>query len=185
MAKRSFSFRHLVPVLLSALSAGGVAQSASAQPAAAQPGPATAPAFWAFAPTRPMGWNSYDAFGDTVTEQEALANAQYMKDKLLAHGWNYVVLDARWYDTEPTGNDHTLVKLRSGAKLELDAYGRYVPAVNRFPSAANGAGFLLLTTPKPERLVDVGWRPLVRSGEFSQLPFRFQCDRDVLRGRLI
>jgi hypothetical protein len=29
--------------------------------------------FYNFAPTPPMGWNSYDAFGDTVTEGEVLA----------------------------------------------------------------------------------------------------------------
>ena len=45
-----------------------------------------------------MGWNSYDSFGDSVTEAEVLANAQYMKDHLLSHGWNYVVVDFRWYD---------------------------------------------------------------------------------------
>ncbi len=47
-------------------------------------------------PTPPMGWNSYDAFGDSVTEAEVLANAIYVKNKLLAHGWNYIVIDFRW-----------------------------------------------------------------------------------------
>ena len=37
------------------------------------------PKYWAFTPTPPMGWNSYDAFGDSVTEDETMANAQYMK----------------------------------------------------------------------------------------------------------
>jgi hypothetical protein len=49
-----------------------------------------------------MGWNSYDAFGDSVTEAETLANAQFMKDRLLAHGWNYVVIGFRWYDSVTT-----------------------------------------------------------------------------------
>src|SRR5664280_1272610 len=39
--------------------------------------------------TPPMGWNSYDAFGSSVTEAEILTNALYMKECLLAHGWNY------------------------------------------------------------------------------------------------
>ena len=29
-----------------------------------------------------MGWNSYDTFGDSVTEAEILANARYMVDRL-------------------------------------------------------------------------------------------------------
>jgi alpha-galactosidase len=33
------------------------------------------PAHWKLAPTPPMGWNSYNAFGSSVTEQEFLANA--------------------------------------------------------------------------------------------------------------
>lgn len=33
-----------------------------------------APAFWTWAATPPMGWNSYDSFGDSVTESEVLAD---------------------------------------------------------------------------------------------------------------
>jgi hypothetical protein len=104
-----------------------------------QNAPASQLAFDTFAPVPPMGWNSYDAFGDSVTEEEVLANATYMKDKLLAHGWNYVVIDFRWYDPEPTGDDHVLNQKRTGAKLAADVFGRMLPASNRFPSAgANG-----------------------------------------------
>ncbi len=98
-------------------------------------------AFYAFAPTPPMGWNSYDAFGDTVTEDEVMSNADYVKEKLLPHGWNYIVIDFRWYDPEPPGNDHLLNQLRTGAKLPADAFGRLLPATNRFPSAVDGKGF--------------------------------------------
>lgn len=99
------------------------------------------PAYWAFAPTPPMGWNSYDAFGDSVTEDETMANARYMKAHLLAHGWDYIVVDFRWYDSVTTYNDGDLTKERMGAKLAADEYGRLIPALNRFPSAANGEGF--------------------------------------------
>jgi hypothetical protein len=91
--------------------------------------------------TPPMGWNSYDAFGDSVTESEVLANACYMKQHLLAHGWNYVVIDFRWYDSETTYNDRDLTRDRSGAKLFADEFGRMLPATNRFPSAIGGKGF--------------------------------------------
>jgi hypothetical protein len=100
--------------------------------------PAQVPPYWAWAKTPPMGWNSYDAFGDSVTEAEVLANAQYMKDHLLSHGWQYCVVDFRWYDPGSDGMD---LKKRIGAALTEDAYGRLQPAPNRFPSAAGGKGF--------------------------------------------
>ena len=34
--------------------------------------------------TPPLGWNSYDAFGDNVVESEMLANAHYVADKTAA-----------------------------------------------------------------------------------------------------
>lgn len=100
--------------------------------------PTTDPAFWSYAPTPPMGWNSYDSFGDSVTETEILANARYMKDHLLAHGWNYCVVDFRWYDAGAnSGNPND----RAGARLSADEFGRLIPAVNRFPSATGKLGF--------------------------------------------
>ncbi len=122
-----------VIVLWASLSA--VAQSAITQAAPAQL------AFYTFSPTPPMGWNSYDAFGDTVTEDEVMSNANYVKEKLLSHGWNYIVIDFRWYDPQPPGNDHLLNQLRAGASLPADDFGRLLPATNRFPSAAGGKGF--------------------------------------------
>ena len=98
----------------------------------------TGPAYWAWAATPPMGWNSYDAFGDSVTEAEVLANATYLKDHLLSHGWRYVVVDFRWYDGGANSGD---LRQRTGAKLTMDEHGRLLPAPNRFPSAAGGAGF--------------------------------------------
>lgn len=88
------------------------------------------------APTPPMGWNSWDCYGTTVTEAEVLANAEFMAARLLRHGWDTVVVDIQWY--EPTA--------RAGgynpdAPLELDAWGRPAPAPHRFPSAAGDRGF--------------------------------------------
>jgi hypothetical protein len=115
---------------------------AAAAPASAQANAApAAPGFWAWAPTPPMGWNSYDAWGDSVTEDQVLANAQYLQQHLLAHGWKYLVIDFRWYDPNPTGNDRLLNRTRTGAKLAADAFGRLLPAPDRFPSAATGNGF--------------------------------------------
>jgi hypothetical protein len=44
-----------------------------------------------------MGWNSRDRYGATVTEEEVLANAAFMRDHLLAHGRDTVVLDVLWH----------------------------------------------------------------------------------------
>src|SRR4051812_43031056 len=91
--------------------------------------------------TPPMGWNSWDCFGTTVTEEDVLANAEFMAQHLLPHGWDTVVVDIAWYD--PTAKAHGY---NEGAPLHLDGYGRQLPAPNRFPSAADGAGFGPLAT---------------------------------------
>ncbi|MFK0158993.1 alpha-galactosidase [Streptomyces sp. NPDC090499] len=84
----------------------------------------------------PMGWNSWDCYGTTVTEEEVLANAGFMREHLLPHGWDTVVVDIQWY--EPTARAHGY---NPDAPLVLDGHGRQLPAPNRFPSAADGAGF--------------------------------------------
>jgi alpha-galactosidase len=88
------------------------------------------------APTPPMGWNSWDSFGPTVRENEVKANADAMAAKLSAFGWKYVVVDIEWF--QPNAHAHGYIP--RGA-VTMDEYGRFVPSPNRFPSAANGAGF--------------------------------------------
>lgn len=88
------------------------------------------------APVPPMGWNSWDAYGTTVSENEVKANADVMASALKQYGWQYVVVDIQWY--EPNAKAHGY---RDGAVLSMDEHGRLIPAANRFPSAANGEGF--------------------------------------------
>ncbi len=92
--------------------------------------------FRGFAPTPPMGWNSWDSFGPTIREAEARANAQIMAQRLLPFGYDTFTIDIQWY--EPGANSY---EYRKGAGLSLDDWGRLIPARNRFPSSANGAGF--------------------------------------------
>jgi len=94
------------------------------------------PAFLQWAPRPPMGWNSWDCFGTTVTEDQVKAQAGFMATQLKAHGWEYIVVDIQWYEPGAAGHDY-----RAGAPLTMDAYGRLQPAPNKFPSAAAGAGF--------------------------------------------
>ena len=95
----------------------------------------------------PMGWNSWDSYGTTVTEQEVLDNAQIMRDRLLPVGWDTVVIDIAWYD--PTARAHGY---NAKAPLVLDDYGRQLPDPVRFPSAADGQGF----APLAARIHDLG-----------------------------
>jgi hypothetical protein len=95
------------------------------------------PAFHKWAPTPPMGWNSWDCYGPTVVENEVKANADYMAKYLKKSGWQYIVVDIRWY----VENDKAGGYNQTNPIYTLDEYGRLTPAVNRFPSAANGVGF--------------------------------------------
>uniref|UniRef100_UPI0035CB75AB glycoside hydrolase family 27 protein n=1 Tax=uncultured Sphingomonas sp. TaxID=158754 RepID=UPI0035CB75AB len=88
------------------------------------------------APTPPMGWNSWDSFGPTITEAQAIANADVMARVLLPHGYDVFTVDIQWYEPGADSFDY-----RKGAPLVMDAWGRLLPAPNRFPSAAAGRGF--------------------------------------------
>jgi len=83
-----------------------------------------------------MGWNSWDAYGTTVTEDEVKANADFMARSLKAHGWEHVAVDIQWSEQHPQAHGY-----RANAELAMDADGRLISAENRFPSAAGGRGF--------------------------------------------
>ena len=89
-----------------------------------------------FAKTPPKGWNSWDVYGASVTEEEVKRNADIMAEKLKVYGWDYVVVDIQWY--EPGAES---AAYRKFADLKMDEYSRVLPAENRFPSSADGAGF--------------------------------------------
>ena len=89
-----------------------------------------------WAPTPPMGWNSYDAYCGDVNEQEVKANADYLAAHMARFGWKYVVIDYYWYFSR-TNTDRKV----ENWPYNLDEYGRLIPAPNRFPSSANGQGF--------------------------------------------
>jgi alpha-galactosidase len=76
------------------------------------------------APTPPMGWNSYDSFGSSVTEADVMAAAQAQLAQLQPFGWNYVVIDYLWFDSEEA----------------IDANGRLLPSITKFPSATGTLG---------------------------------------------
>ncbi|MCX6334912.1 MAG: amidohydrolase family protein [Bacteroidia bacterium] len=93
--------------------------------------------FHTWAPTPPMGWNSWDCYGPTVVESEVKANADYMSKHLKKCGWEYIVIDIRW----TLENDKSGGYNQKDPVYTMDEYGRFTPALNRFPSAAEGQGF--------------------------------------------
>lgn len=84
----------------------------------------------------PMGWNSWDCYGAAVTEDIVRKNAEYMSKHLKQFGWEYIVVDIEWYEPLASSNEY-----HPFADMCVDEYSRVLPAVNRFPSSANGAGF--------------------------------------------
>jgi alpha-galactosidase len=80
------------------------------------------------APTPPMGWNSWDSYGLTVTEAEFKANVSWLHEHLQPLGWRYVVVDEGWYLRAPG---------QKGAAqgFVMDDDGRYLVADNRFSSS--------------------------------------------------
>jgi hypothetical protein len=86
------------------------------------------------APTPPMGWNSWDAYGLTINEADFKANAAVLA-KYRQYGWQYAVIDEGWYMENPFG-EHL-----ADRKYLLDENGILIPVANRFPTSVEGAGF--------------------------------------------
>ncbi|NBK80202.1 glycoside hydrolase family 27 protein [bacterium D16-76] len=93
-----------------------------------------------FAPTPPMGWNSYDYYDTTVNEEQVKANARVMAEKLKPFGWEYVVVDIQWY-AHGAGSQRDKFQYIPFAPMEMDGYSRLLPDPARFPSSAGGQGF--------------------------------------------
>jgi hypothetical protein len=94
------------------------------------------PKYWQTVPTPPLGWNSWDIYGTTVTEQQTKEQADAMAKYLLPSGYKYLTVDIQWYEPESKGHSY-----QPGANLTMDEYGRLTPGLKKFPSAADGKGF--------------------------------------------
>lgn len=90
----------------------------------------------------PMGWNSWDAYGLTITESQFRDNVSVLAKTLKPFGWQYAVIDEGWFLKNPRD-------IRTPGRLvyEMDANGRYNPVPERFPSTivdGNNEGFRAL-----------------------------------------
>lgn len=97
---------------------------------------AQSPKHWEYATTPPLGWNSWDIFGTTVTEKQVKEQADAMAQHLLPSGYKYLTVDIQWY--EPNSKGHAYMP---NADLTMDEYGRLTPGLKKFPSAEGGKGF--------------------------------------------
>ncbi|HEX8766625.1 MAG TPA: hypothetical protein VF740_15760, partial [Candidatus Acidoferrum sp.] len=70
------------------------------------------------AATPPMGWNSWDAYAETVSEADIRANAKWMAEHLKKFGWQYIVVDSGWYVT-----NHSVGTNAEKAEFRLDGFG--------------------------------------------------------------
>ncbi|HZZ58608.1 MAG TPA: glycoside hydrolase family 27 protein [Opitutaceae bacterium] len=92
------------------------------------------------ASTPPMGWNSWDNFGLDITEEEFKRQVDYVAVHLKPYGYTYMVIDAGWYAPHLSArkDDPFYYAHLTRYPTAVDVYGRWIPAVNKFPSAADG-----------------------------------------------
>lgn len=85
-------------------------------------------------PVPPKGWNSYDSFGGSITEEEALANLEVFLKRLAPFGFDYFCIDAAWY--MDGGFKEALEARRAGKtrKANIDEYGVFRASTVNFPS---------------------------------------------------
>ena len=86
--------------------------------------------------TPPMGWNSWDSFGTTISEQQFKDVVDVEAKVMKPVGYEYAVVDMEWFVHDPIGKGNVKDSVKS-----MDANGRYIPVPARFPSSANGKGF--------------------------------------------
>src|SRR5258706_12269081 len=91
--------------------------------------------FRSWAATPPMGWNSYDAYCGSITEKQFRDEVDVLANKLLRHGYEYVVIDFCWFNPGPKGwnpENWTTFEVNQPYKrygsdfsgLAMDRYGR-------------------------------------------------------------
>ncbi len=79
-------------------------------------------------PTPPLGWNSYNCWGNFATEKILRDNLEVFAKRLKPYGYEYFVVDAGWYSEykSPATKDARLVR--------IDEYGRYLPSKYWLPN---------------------------------------------------
>jgi len=135
------------------------------------------------AATPPMGWNSWDAYGLTITEEQFRANVEFEAAKLKPFGWNYAVIDEGWFFFNPQDRPHP-----DALHYAVDNYGRYIPVPARFPSSASlprgtmAASDPVPTAPKLLATIDqTSFKPLADWVHSQGLKFGIHIVRGIPR----
>ncbi|XP_022735632.1 uncharacterized protein LOC111289010 [Durio zibethinus] len=88
------------------------------------------------ASTPPRGWNSYNSFCWTISEEEFLQSAEIISNRLKPHGYEHVVVHYLWYRRKLEG-----AYADSQGFDVKDEWGRLIPDPERWPSSKSGKGF--------------------------------------------
>lgn len=91
----------------------------------------------------PRGWNSYDSFTWIVNETAFVDNAKAQASLLKPYGYEFTVVDYLWYQAQ---TESGALKLTAEDEphyhpMRIDANGRLLPDLQRWPSATGGSGF--------------------------------------------
>ena len=91
--RREF-LRHAAAAGVSVPALSALVTACTRQPAAAEP---SEEGVRMLAPTPPMGWNSWNVFGENIDEARILSTAHALVDSGMRDvGWEYVMLDDGW-----------------------------------------------------------------------------------------
>jgi len=130
-----------------------------------------------------MGWNSWDAYGLTITEEQFRANVKVEANELKSFGWQYAVIDEGWFFFNPEDRPKP-----DTLHYAIDEYGRYVPVPARFPSVASlprGNMPAPLPPPTPPKLLatidETSFKPLADWVHSQGLKFGIHIVRGIPR----
>ncbi len=126
-----------------------------------------------------MGWNSWDAYGLTITEAQFRANVAVLHDKLLPFGWRYAVIDEGWYFENPEDRPKP-----DTLHYAIDPHGRYVPVPARFPSAVGKMVVSAYAGPQPKlaaTIEETSFKPLADWVHAQGLLFGIHIVRGIPR----
>jgi hypothetical protein len=90
------------------------------------------------APTPPMGWNSYDAYGTYCHEQACYDNLKVFVEKFKPLGYDYFVIDGGWYIEYEFFSGTILPTADKGHNVNINEYGYFIPSKCYFPNGIKG-----------------------------------------------
>jgi hypothetical protein len=72
--------------------------------------------------TPALGWNSWNCWGLSVSDEKVKASAKQMADKLADHGWNYINIDDGWEESKRNENGEIVANKKFPDMKSLSDY---------------------------------------------------------------